>query len=167
MILWLLIGCPKKTASPLDDAPTVSDAVRRTPVAGPRYWSESGGLCMEVPAGWSGTAGPPPLLLELEQAGTGFRFELTASPTDRGPDREGLFLLFDDAQAYRAVPILAPDAGSRTWQSLDPAGPTVQSWSNVIGGRWVEVAATYPLGFATEGRSVVEPLFQALCTTWR
>jgi hypothetical protein len=165
-LLALLLGCPKPPAAPPLETPRVpADEVRRTPVAGPRYWTEGGGLCLEVPVGWTGTTGPAPLLLELEQEGTGFRIEVLAwDGRDAPADREGYVVMFDDAGAYRTVPILTP-SGSRTSEALDPGGDSVHAWYAPLNGRLVEVAAVLPAGRATEGLAAVEPVLRALCTT--
>lgn len=163
--VWLL-GCPKPPSGP----PVVGGVAQgpelaRSPIAGPRYWAEPGGLCLEIPDGWSGTIGPEPLLLVLEDA-DGVRFQVTARDALPPDERPGFTLTFSDDGSYRTVPILTPSA-TRTWQEDAPLGRTLQGWYGEVAGRMVGVEAIYPFGHATNGRDRVDPLLRALCTTWR
>lgn len=166
--VWLaLTGCPRppqveSVPPPVDPDPDPEPGL----ITGPRYWSEPGGLCLEVPEGFSGSTGGPPLLLELEQTGTGFALEIRAWPVgEPPPGRPGHTVLFEDPAGYRAVPILGRDAGSRTWIG-DADGRTVTSWFAPLGDRVVEVSILAPPGRSTEARAALDPLVQALCTTW-
>jgi hypothetical protein len=142
-----------------------AEAEARASVVGPRYWTEPGGLCLEIPEGWSGTTGPPPEVLALTQSGTGFGLEIrTWAAGDALPPREGFRISFEDPGGFRTVPLLAPGAATRTWESDDPTGPTIQAWYGELNGRSVEVAASFPLGRITEGREVVDPLLRGVCT---
>lgn len=167
-LLLLLAGCPGK-APPVERVPRdqrPEPVQQRQPIEGPRYWTEPSGLCLEIPDGWSGTTGPPPLVLELVQKETGVGLLVRTWPAQEPmPAHEGYQLVFEDDGQYRSVPLLAPYAASKTWQSDDPLGPTLQAWYGSIDHLAIEVAVTYPLGKATEGRSVVDPLLQGLCWT--
>ena len=167
---WWVLGCPKPAApevvAPLPPVEPTEEA--RASVVGPRYWTEPGGLCLEIPEGWSGTTGPPPDVLDLTQADTGFGLQIrTWDPGTELPPRQGFTVAFEDPGGFRTVPLLAPGASTRTWQSDAPTGPTIQAWYGEVNGRSVEVAATFPLGRLTEGREVVDPLLRGVCTTWR
>ena len=171
MILALLsFGCPRPTTLSVPsvrDAEPDAPATKRTPIVGPRYWTEPGGLCLEVPPGWTGTAGRPPLLLDIEQPTTGFGFQLRAWPaTEAVPPREGYDVLFEDGDGFRTVPILGDDTATRTWLSSDASGAMITSWSGPLGDRIVEVAILTPLGRATEGRRAVGEVVRGLCKTW-
>lgn len=163
---WLLAACPKPAAGPppLDGAGLGPTSVR-APIAGPRYWAEPGGLCLEIPAGWSGTTGPEPHLLILEDE-DGIRFEVTATAGPPPDERPGHVSTFADDGSYRTVPILTPSA-TRTWREDAPLGRTVQGWYAPLGGRLVGVEVSYPFGHATDGRDRVDGLLRGLCTTWR
>jgi hypothetical protein len=124
-------------------------------------------LCLEVPAGWSGTSGPPPLLLQITQPESGFGLELSTWTSEPLPPRQGFSLLFDDQSAYRSIPIFPDGALVQSWLADDPTGPMIQTWSGPVGDRMLEVAASYPLGRTTEGELVIQPLIEAICTTWR
>lgn len=166
MIGWWLIGCPRPPA-PLPVAEPVAGPASpsaRAAVDGPRFWTEDGGLCLQVPDGWSGTSGPAPLVLELVQRGTGFRFEVRALDDAVPPpsQRAGFVLQFEDDGSYRTVPVLAR-AASRAWTSVDPGGPMAFAWYGPLDGRTVEVTVILPAGRATEGLAAVEPLLTGLC----
>ncbi len=173
--LVLAMGCPRQSPPPpppFDLPAPAPDGVqpieRRNPVRGGEYWTEPGGLCLEVPDAWSGTSGPEPRLLDLVNEPTGVRFEVYAwaegSPDPaEGP---GWVLAFEDDEGYRTVPILSP-ASTATWHTEQDDGPTRQTWSGSLGERSVRVAATYPFGSSVVGRDAVEPLLRALCTTFQ
>lgn len=164
-VLLALVGCPSaRKQGPV--APTqlepVSSQPIRTPVAGPERWTEPGGLCLGVPAGWTGTAGPAPELLELShESGVelAVRTWSTLYPTPAVPP--GFELFFDDDDTYRAVPALR-GGGTWTWVSLDPQGPLIQGWYASEADRVVAVQVTYPFGKVTVGRSTVDPLLGGL-----
>lgn len=168
-ILWTWFGCPKPPAlvAPPAPAPVAAPATDRTPILGPKYWSEPGGLCLEVPEGFSGTTGPPPLLLDLVQIDTGFGFQIRVGAAEAElPPRPGFSVLFDSpGGSYRSVPILAPGAISRSWIAEGPDGTVVRTWSNRLGERMVEVAAVYPQGRVTEGTDALEPVLESVCRT--
>ncbi|MEQ1504376.1 MAG: hypothetical protein ABMB14_19200 [Myxococcota bacterium] len=169
MIGWLLAGCPHPPA-PVPVEPTAPEVpvAERSPITGPAYWSEPGGLCLEVPAGWTGSTGASPDLLTLVQDRTGFGFEIRGWPVaEPTPPRPGWTVSWEDTGAWRTVPILATATGTRTWQSDEGDGRAIQSWYGPLGDRTVEIAAVYPPGRTIEGRDVIEPLLHALCTTWR
>jgi hypothetical protein len=168
MSLWLglWLGCPRQAPAPepARRPDNVEPSAQREPIEGPHYWTEPSGLCLEIPDGWAGTVGPPPLVLELAQRDTGFGLMIRTWPAHEPmPDREGFWLSFEDDGQYRTVPLLAPHAATKTWQSEDPLGPTVQAWYGSIDHLAIEIAVSYPMGRATEGRSVVDPLLQAIC----
>jgi hypothetical protein len=169
VILWLAAACPKPVEVLVEPSPVpaLAPPSDRTPILGPRYWSEPGGLCLEVPEGFSGTTGPPPLVLDLAQLGTGFSIQIRVSPAAEPlPDRAGFTVLFDSpGGSYRSVPILAPGAVSRTWLADDPAGPIIRTWSNRLGDRNVEVAAIYPRDRVSAGEQLLEPLLDSMCRT--
>lgn len=174
MIAWwaMVLACRRhaglvvlETAASVVDEP--AEEVRAV-VVGPRYWTEAGGICLEIPQGWSGTTGPPPDVLRLAQDGTGIGFEIrTWTPGADVPPREGFVVSFEDSGGFRTVPILAPGASTRTWQSDDPEAPTIQAWYGELNGSSVEIAGSFPPGRLTEGREVVDPLLRGVCTTWR
>lgn len=164
-----LLGCPRTVPPPAPPAPQVEaqDPVpSRTPVPAGASWSEPGGLCLEVPATWSGSSGPPPHLLALSHEGSGVRLDLFAwSTSEPAPDEPSEWeLVFFDDGGYRTVPLLSPSSTS-TWATGEPQGPTRQSWSGQLGERTVRVEATYPFDWAVAGRDLVEPLLEALCST--
>ncbi len=170
LVVALLVGCPAKRKPEAPEAPTADvdpTAARRTPVEGGRYWTEPGGLCLEVPQDWSGTAGPAPHLLSLRHP-SGVALDLYAWPREQAPsdERAGWLLVFADDDCYRAVPILTP-SGTATWRLDGEQGPTITAWRAELAGRWVSVEATFPFGEATAGLDVVEPLLKGLCTTFR
>lgn len=167
-MIWLLACArPAPPAAPAPEpAPAPSAPSDRAPIKGPSYWTEPGGLCLEVPPGFSGSSGAPPLVLDLAQEG-GFGVQIRVGPAGQPlPERHGFHVLFESpGGSYRSVPVLAPGASSATWGTDDPSGPLVQTWTNDIGGRAVEVAAIYPHGRLTEGELVLEPLLDSVCRT--
>lgn len=134
-------------------------------VAGPTDWYEPGGLCMAIPAGWNGTAGPAPEVLALDASEGGAHLEVHVLASGAAPtvDRPGLVLAFEDLGSYRTVPLLAPSS-LRSWQPVDPSGPVVMAWWSEVGDRTVVVEATFPNGRSTEGLDRVQPLLEALCS---
>jgi hypothetical protein len=169
-VFWLVVGCPRPQPVKAPRAPPrpVAAAPIRVPVTGPTYWSEAGGLCLEVPQGYRGTTGPPPDLLELSKGDTGFELEIHVFPPGDPPaERPGFELLFEDRGGYRTIPILGEGSASRSWISVDPDGPMAQSWFGPLGDRTVEVVLVYPHGRAIEGEDALAPIVASLCTTWR
>lgn len=164
MVLLTLAGCHPHQPLPPEVLPEPVPVVEaRLPVTGPVTWRMGGapGLCLAVPPGWTGTTGPPPLVLEIEDA-AGERVALSVSPAPFPSEREGYQLLFEDDGAYRTVPLLE-GGGSRSWQSVDPYGPFVQAWYGRVGGAEVEVAVTTPLNGATAGYDALHALIRTLC----
>jgi hypothetical protein len=168
--ILLATACAPKVAPEASDPippaeETTPSAAAPLVVTGPSEWSEPGGLCMSIPAGWSGTTGPPPEVLALDAEVGGVHLEVHVLPLGTTPitDRPGLVLAFEDLSSYRTVPLLAPSS-LRSWQPLDPSGPTVMAWWNEVDGRTVAVEATFPNGRSTEGLDRVEPLLEALCS---
>ncbi len=176
LALWL--ACPR-APSPAP-APVAASQSGTAGEEGPRpaprltvepgsYWGEAGGLCLEVPVGWRGSAGSEGPLLDLKHEASGVRFRVFAwSATDPPPgDLDvGWVLHFSDDGGYRTVPILSP-ASTSTWRASAQPGPTRQTWTGAVGGRTVRVEATYPFGASVSGRDEVEPLLEALCTTYQ
>ncbi len=166
--LWVAACGPKAALEPSEPTPpaeeTPPSGAARARVKGPSDWSEPGGLCMAIPAGWSGTAGSPPDVLALDAEEGGVHLEVHALPFGSAPtvDRPGLLLAFEDLDSYRTVPLLAPSS-LRSWQPIDPSGPLVMAWWNDVGDRTVSVEATFPNGRSTEGLDRVQPLLEALC----
>jgi len=167
---WTIASCgPKATleagdpGSPAEETPASPSPL--VAVTGPTEWSEPGGLCMAIPAGWSGTTAPPPDVLALDAEEGGVHLEVHVLPPGTSPttDRPGLVLAFEDLGSYRTVPLLAPSS-LRSWQPIDPAGPMVMAWWSEVGARTVSVEATFPNGRSTEGLDRVQPLLEALCT---
>jgi hypothetical protein len=74
-------------------------------------------------------------------------------------------VVFEDDGQYRTVPLLAPYAATKTWQSDDPLGPILQAWYGSIDHLAIEIAVSLPRGRATEGRAAVDPLLQSICWT--
>lgn len=158
------MGCPKPISAPEIEQPSLPDELlRRRPIDGPVRWDEPGGLCLDIPEGWSGTSGSPPVLLDLVQADSGFGLAIrTWSPGQTPPLLDGFYVVFEDEGIYRTVPLL-PAAGTRTWASEDPDGPTVQTWYGQLGERIVEIAASCPIDRFTEGRAVIDALVREIC----
>ena len=168
--LALLAACGPKAALEAGDPgppvePTAPSASALVTVTGPAEWSEPGGLCMAIPAGWSGTTGSPPEVLTLDAEEGGVHLEVHVLPLGAAPatDRAGLVLAFEDLASYRTVPLLAPSS-LRSWQPIDPSGPTVMAWWSEVGERTVAVEATFASGRSTEGLDRVQPLLEALCS---
>lgn len=156
------VGCRPPAPPPVvAPAPAGPAEEVRASVVGPVTWTESGGLSLDVPYGWSGTAGSPPVLLDLIQAETGFGLQIRAWLVgEEAPPRLGYAVLFEDVGAYRTVPVFDGVGGTRTWQADD--GRTIQAWYGDLGNRTVEVALLFPLGRATEGRAATEVLLRSL-----
>lgn len=175
MIALWLAACakpppvPVAAEAPAAEAPAPvapAPSADRVPILGPRYWSEPGGLCLDkLPEGFSGTIGPPPVVLDVQDP-DGFGFQIRVGPADEPlPERTGYALLFESTGSYRSVPLLAPNAVSRTWVADPGDGEVIQTWSNRLGNRTVEIAAVYPRGRVTEGEAALAPLLAALCQT--
>ena len=172
VLWWCLLGCPHPPPPPIPvevsrtPLPEPTEVPRR-PVDPGSYWTEAGGLCLEVPDGWSGTAGAPPALLRLVHNQTEVRFEVfvwsspSRAPTCRRGGGCGSRTMTATAP-YRSLACKHSHVGSG-----NPARPDPSTWSGSVGGRQVEVAATYPFGASVRGRDLVEPLLEALCTTYQ
>lgn len=164
---WLaLTGCPKKEAAPVGEPPppAAPDPDARRPVAGPTRVVRAGAprLCVDVPAGWSGTTSDGPRFLQVERD-DGYAFALTVGvELPEAPTPAGFSVLFEEAGTYRNPPIL-PEAGTRTWTSVDPSGPLIRAWYGRVDGVPIEVAATYPLGGVTAGDSVFASFLARFC----
>lgn len=125
------------------------DATGTAPVR-PGPW-EGEGLALYVPPGWSGSSGPRPRILHLEQAGTRYTFTVEAGDAPGNVDED---CYFDADGDFRTVPLLGV-AQTRTC-----AGERWlrQSW-------WAEglmVEVTWPLGSVVLGRQAVTPLLEGL-----
>ncbi|MEQ1566597.1 MAG: hypothetical protein ABMA64_13225, partial [Myxococcota bacterium] len=108
-------------------------------------------------------AGPPPLVLSLRHLDTGVGLELVVVAAGEPlPERPGFDLWFEDAGGYRSVPVLGATAGTRSWLSTDPGGPTAQSWYGPVGERTLELVAIYRRDRSTEGEKLVTPLLHAI-----
>ncbi len=170
LLLWMSLGCPRREPPPVLPpvvAPPLETTDRRLTVDAGGYWSESGGLCLEVPADWSGTTGSPPHVLELRHRDTEIRFDVFVWSADAPePDMGDEWVLeFEDAGGYRTVPLLSP-AATATWRTREPKGPTRTTWTGAVGDRRVRVQATFAFGQTVQGLDEVETLLQALCTTY-
>lgn len=164
MVLLILLGCPRPKPPDLEDRrPTDGGPAARAAVDGPVTWIMDGApdLCLPIPEGWSGTTGPAPLVLDVANA-DGVRVTLSVSPTGFPSAREGYEVLFEDDGTYRAIPLLG-GGGTRSWQSVDPAGPLVQAWYGTVRGEVVEAAVTYPLGTSTSAGDQVRAMLRGLC----
>lgn len=125
------------------------DAAGTAPV-GPGPWSAHG-LTLDVPAGWSGSAGPPPRLLTLQaaRARSTFTVEARAAPSELDAD-----CYFDGVGDFRTVPAL----GVARTRSCVTATEVRQTW-------WADglvVEVSWPLGAAVLGRQEVAPLLEGL-----
>ncbi len=163
-----LMGCPKPAVT-LEGAGEASSAPpapteQRTEVTGPTTWEHSTGLCLDVPAGWSGWTADPPQLLELAHA-EGPRFTVLApGPAWTPPldDRHpGHRVFFDDEDSYRNVPLLK-GGGAYTLTAVDAGGDLIQGWYAEVGGRRLVAEVRLPFGHAIEGRATVTPLLEGL-----
>ena len=164
-LLALLLGCPKAPAPAWEEGEGGGEGGPRgpvrEPVEGPIPW-RGAGLCLTVPAGWSGTSGPAPQLLDLTHQGTGSKLRLQAWPwgTPMPQERAGFELVFAPTIAnYRTVPLLAP---ARTYTLADAAGELVQGWIGTVDGRLVVVEHQAPFGRTTEGRDAMTTLLASL-----
>ncbi|MEN0062480.1 MAG: hypothetical protein AAGA48_10040 [Myxococcota bacterium] len=172
VLLWLGLSCGRKAPPPDLPLPTppAADQVpeRRVNVDAGGYWSEPGGLCLEVPENWSGWSGAPPHLLQLQHRDTQTQLDVFAWPegAPEPPFGEQWVLEFADDDGYRTVPILSP-AATATWRTKDPKGQTRTTWTGAIGARAVRVQATFAFGQSVQGLDEVEALLEALCTTFQ
>lgn len=171
LVILALAGCRKPAPPPVlvdAEAAVEPGAGLRTPFEGPGYWSEAGGLCLDVAEGWVGDTGPPPHVLSLGHTASGVRFDVRAYPIG-GPTpderRPGFAVVFEDEASYRKVPILFP-GGTRTWAADLPGGVVSQEWFGEVGTRVVYVELTYPHGQMVAGRDLAAPLLSGLCTVW-
>jgi len=154
---------------PLPPAMPPGDAIERSAEVEPgSYWTEPGGLCLEVPEDWGGRSGTPPHVLGLSHPSTRTRFDVYAWPMQERepPVGDEWTLEFEDPDGYRTVPILSP-AATATWRSRQPKGPTMTTWTGVVGDRRVRVQATFEFGHSVQGLDEVERLLEALCTTFQ
>lgn len=169
---WVALGCGRKTPPPDLPLPTAPEGVPaselRINVDSGGYWTEPGGLCLEVPEDWSGWSGTPPHLLQLRHEDTDTLFEVFAWPVSMPPPVQGdnWVLEFEDDGGYRTVPILSP-AATATWRSQGPKGRTRTTWTGALGQRRIRVQATFAFGQSVRGLDEVEGLLDALCTTFQ
>ncbi|MEZ4323179.1 MAG: hypothetical protein R3F61_37290 [Myxococcota bacterium] len=166
-VLGLALSACKKPA-PTDPVVDFTDftAVHEDPLStpgsvpvGPGEWS-GGGLALFVPPGWSGSAGPEPLLLHIQNETTGVSVDLLGFTTPLGrprslPDDECGFV---DNQRFRTVPALGL---SQTATCTGDAGVR-QVWWAELDGREVHVEAVYPPGRMIRGRQTITPMLEAL-----
>ncbi|MEM6931483.1 MAG: hypothetical protein AAF602_31425, partial [Myxococcota bacterium] len=161
--LVLLIGlaaCGRKQPPPQLPpvvAPPPDAATPRLTVDGGSYWTEPGGLCLEVPDDWGGTSGSAPHLLALRHVSTDTEFDVFAWASDLPEPQMGdaWLLEFEDADGYRTVPILSP-AATATWRTRQSKGRTRTTWRGAVGKRRVRVQATFAFGQSVQGLDEVE-----------
>jgi hypothetical protein len=156
---------PADVAAPAEasaEAPEPNAEALRTSVVGPAPWAGEG-LCLAVPSGWSGTAGPPPEVLDLLAEGGSPRLTVQVLPLGALPtaDPEVFVLAFEDLASYRTVPLLTPSS-LRSWRPIEPTGPERMVWWGEVSGRTVAVEATFQHARTTEGLDLVQPLLEAL-----
>ena len=172
LIVLVALSCgrklpPRDVPQPLAMPPPGAEA-RRVTIKSGAYWTEPGGLCLQVPADWRGWSGTPPHVLSLSHDSTVTRLDVFAWPTGspEPPMEQAWVLEFADPDGYRTVPILSP-AATATWRTRERKGPTRSTWTGVVGDRQVRVQATFEFGRSVQGLDEVESLLTTLCTTFQ
>lgn len=164
-LLLALAGCAKRApelvsggaATPEAQAP----AFERVAVVGPVRWWDATGLCLDVPASWSGLGlGERGVLLSLTHQDTAASFEVMLAAAPR--DRRDLVPVFEDDGTYRDLPALGP-AGVESWTSDVPGGPSLHVWNVSVRGVPIRVEARYPFGRVFTGSEAVDGLLRGLC----
>lgn len=161
-LLTLGSCAPKHTQSGgtlfLDGGPEVA---RLQSVIGPHAWTGAG-LELSIPEGWFGVSGGgADLEITHRASGVGLVLRVDDSPLGPLPARAGYALAFEDAQAYRAVPLLTP-GGTATWSSTSGDDRLIIEYFGQCEGRTVRVEVYCPPHRTLASLSIVRTLLMSL-----